>query len=118
MQKILAEHRETKVRVIAVWEPILPTDWRAPTSGTLSRLSDARVEQFWDRENLLAKLMLQQAPPSQPKPSCCNRAGILWDLIAVYPPGTVWQDTLPPAVLFDGPVVRASARVNLTNKPF
>ena len=33
------------------------------------------------------------------------RSGILWDLAAVYPPGSVWSDRMPTATLFNGPVV-------------
>jgi len=53
----------------------------------------------------LAKLMAISRD-EQTKPKCCTRSGILWDLIAVYPAQTSWSDRLPPAVVFDGPVVR------------
>jgi len=102
---MLGEHSNAKVRVFAVWEPILPTDFTAPSSGTLGRLSDARVRQFWDKDHALAKLMAV-SHDAQTKPKCCTRSGILWDLIAVYPAQTLWSDRLPPAVVFDGPVVR------------
>ncbi len=91
--------------MFAIWEPILPTDWSAPSRFTLDRLSDSRVRQFWDKEHVLAKLMADPLV-GQPKPKCCNRNGILWDLIAVYPAGALWSERLPPAVVFNGPVVR------------
>jgi hypothetical protein len=91
--------------VLAVWEPILPTDLTAPSSGTLGRLSDPRIRQFWDKDHALAKLMAI-SHAAQTKPKCCTRSGILWDLIAVYPAGSLWSDRLPLAVVFDGPVVR------------
>jgi hypothetical protein len=103
---MLDQHRDAKVRVFAVWEPILSTDWSAPSSFALDRLSDGRVRQFWDKEHSLAKVMAY-SHNAQTKPKCCTRSGILWDLIAVYPTGAVWSDQLPPAVVFDGPVVRA-----------
>jgi hypothetical protein len=106
VQKMLEQHATAKVRVFAVWEPILPTDWSAPSSFALDRLSDGRVRQFWDKEHSLAQVMAN-SHNAQTKPKCCNRNGILWDLIAVYPTGAVWSDRLPPAVVFDGPVVRA-----------
>src|SRR6266851_113849 len=100
---MLEQHAGTEVRVFAVWEPILPTDWTAPSSGVLGRLPDARVRQFWDKDQSLAKIMANSV---HTKPKCCARRGILWDLVAVYPPGAVWSDSLPAAVVFDGPVVR------------
>src|SRR6266849_6741261 len=102
---MLGEHLNAKVRVFAVWEPILPTDFTAPSSGTLGRLSDARVRQFWDNQHALAKLVAI-SHDAQTKPRCCTRSGILWDLIAVYPGQTSRSDRLRPAVVFDGPVVR------------
>jgi hypothetical protein len=92
--------------VFAVWEPILLTDWRRPVSGALNRLADARVAQFWDPGHILAKQMARDARDPQPKENCCERDGILWDLAAVYPPEAQWNGAMPPAVVFDGPVVR------------
>ena len=105
---MLDQHPGTKVKVFAVWEPILPTDWSAPTTSALRRLSDHRVAQFWDKEHLLAKAMAESRDPAS-KPDCCDRRGVLWDLIAVYPAAAVWGQTLPPATVFNGPVVRVIA---------
>ena len=105
---MLDQHPDNKVRVFAVWEPILPIDWGAPTTSALHRLSDHRVTQFWDKQHLLAKVMAESLDPES-KPDCCSRHGILWDLIAVYPGGTLWVQSLPPATVFNGPVVRVVA---------
>jgi hypothetical protein len=103
---MLGQRPDAKVRVFAVWEPILLTDWGKPTNFTLRRLSDRRVRQFWDKGHALANVMAESRSPKS-APDCCDRRGILWDLIAVYPAGAVWRQTLPPATLFNGPVVRA-----------
>ena len=93
------------MRVFAVWEPILPSDWMRPTAGVLGRIADARVTQFWDPGHVVAGLMARRL---EKKPECCERKGILWDLAAVYAPGAVWEDGLPPASYMNGPVVRVS----------
>lgn len=103
---ILRSHPGSKIRVFAIWEPILPTDWNSPTSGVLSRLSDRRVFQWWDKQHLIAHLLQQSAAGQDPQ--CCRRNGTLWDVIAVYPPGAQWMETLPPPALFAGPVVRGA----------
>jgi len=77
----------------------------------LGRLTDPRVKQFWDSNHLIAKQLAKDARPPQPEPGCCTRNGILWDLVAVYPPDAVWTQTMPPAVLFDGAVVRMEADI-------
>ena len=91
--------------MFAVWQPMLPTDWAAPASSVLRRLSDGRVQQYWDPNHLLAAQMKKDAGGPQPEQDCCIRSGILWDLAAVYPPGSVWSDRMPTATLFNGPVV-------------
>ena len=84
---------------------MLPTDWAAPASSVLRRLSDGRVQQYWDPNHLLATQMKKDARSPQPEQDCCTRSGILWDLAAVYPAGAVWSDRMPTATLFNGPVV-------------
>jgi hypothetical protein len=84
---------------------MLPTDWAAPASSALGRLSDRRVRQYWDPNHLLATQMKKDARAPQPEQDCCVRSGILWDLVAVYPPGSIWSDRMPAATVFNGPVV-------------
>ena len=93
------------MRVYAVWQPMLPTDWSAPSSSVLRRLSDGRVRQYWDPNHELAAQMKKDARPPQPEQDCCVRSGILWDLAAVYPAGALWSDRMPNASMFNGPVV-------------
>ena len=88
-----------------MWEPILPTDFSAPTTGVLRRARDRRVQQYWDPGHVLAKQMAADARPPQPKQDCCVRSGTLWDLVAVYSAGSRWDEKIPPAKVFNGPVV-------------
>ena len=70
-----------RVRVLVVWEPILPTDWSRPSGWVQSRISDPRVAQFWDREHLVAGELRRHFPRSQ---AAAQRKGILWDLAVLY----------------------------------
>jgi len=49
--------------------------------------------------------MKKDARAPQPEQDCCLRSGILWDLAAVYPPGSTWSERMPAATVFNGPVV-------------
>jgi hypothetical protein len=109
---MLQQHRQAKVQVFAVWEPILPIDWNAPSTSALQRLSDRRVRQLWDKDHVLAKAVADSRN-FESKPDCCERRGILWDLIAVYPPGGEWERSLPPATVFNGPVLRVVGRMKI-----
>ena len=99
------------MRVFVVWEPILRSDFMAPMTVVLRRIPDARARHYWDGDHLLARRMAKDARPPQPEPSCCDHDGILWDLAAVYPPSVRWEATLPPAVMFDGPVFRVKEKI-------
>jgi hypothetical protein len=109
---VLKRHPGSDIRVFAVWEPILPTDWSRPSSVVLDRLSDRRAVQMWDRHHLVANLLKQSAAGRDP--GCCKRNQTLWDIIAVYPPGARWTDSLPAPRLFAGPVVRGAPQWDTT----
>jgi hypothetical protein len=90
---------------------MLATDFAAPATFVLRRLADARVQQYWDPNHLLATQMARDARPPQPVQNCCERSGNLWDLAAVYPRGAVWAERLPTATVFDGPVVDVTDQI-------
>ena len=82
------------MRVFVIWEPVLPTDFVAPSTAALARIPDARVAQYWDRKRALSHLLGER-----------NRSTVVWDHIAVYAPGTLWEDTLPKPIYSDNPVL-------------
>jgi hypothetical protein len=113
----LKELGDQPVTVFAIWQPMLPTDWSAPTAGVLARLGDARVRQYWDPNHLVAKRIKDDARPPQPEPGCCERNGILWDLAAVYRADARWADRMPPALFIDGPVVAVTDGIGKVIQP-
>lgn len=80
------------MRVFVIWEPVLFTDWHAPGAGAVSRVPDARVTQFWDARRALS----QTIRPDH----------IVWDYVALFPPGARWADTFPTPQFSGAPVVR------------
>jgi hypothetical protein len=92
-EQLLHEINSEDVRVFVVWEPVLATDFMAPSTAALARIPDVRVAQYWDRKRALSHLLGEH-----------NRSTVVWDHIAVYAPGTLWQDTLPKSVYCDNPV--------------
>jgi hypothetical protein len=90
---LLREINRPDVRVFVIWEPVLATDFAAPSTAALGRIPDARAAQYWDRKRSLSHLLGEH-----------NRATVVWDHIAVYGRGTQWRDTLPMPVYSDNPV--------------
>jgi hypothetical protein len=106
MQEVLDEDPRLNVKVFSVWLPILRSDQGPPGRSALNRLPDERARHYWDPDKLVSERLARDARPPQPTQECCVRDGTLWDIAAVYPPGVKWTDRLPPAVVFDGAVVR------------
>jgi hypothetical protein len=100
------------VRVLVVWEPILATDWRPPSGGTLARIADSRARQFWDPKHVVSLELKDRASqtPSQPKPDCCIQKGFYWDEAILFPAGARWNDAAA-SVFWNGPVVRIVPRL-------
>jgi hypothetical protein len=102
-----------KLRVFVVWEPMLPTDWRKPTSGTLARVSDPRAVQFWDPDHLVSRDIVRDDPPASvlPAPNCCKDSGIYWDMAIIYPANSVWSEKAPTPLFRNGAVVSVASQV-------
>ncbi len=80
------------MRVFVVWEPVLVTDWHAPGAGAVGRIPDARVTQFWDPRRALSQTI--------------RRDHVVWDYVAIFPPGARWDETFPIPRFSGAPVVR------------
>jgi hypothetical protein len=93
----LREFSGKPLRAFVVWEPVLRTDWSSPSTAALARLSDSRTAQFWDRYRLVSHSMGEH-----------DRQSVVWDYIAVYQVGAVWERS-PPAAFYHGdPVVKVA----------
>ena len=107
----MRRHPGLPVRVFVVWQPMLPTDWAPPTTFAMNRISDRRAQQYWDPDHIVAKKLAADRRAPQPAEDCCERSGVLWDLVALYPKGGVWEDRMPVATVFNGPVVDVTPAV-------
>jgi hypothetical protein len=96
IQKLLDEQRDAAIKVLVIWEPVLPTDLGAPSTMTLKRISDLRVSQYWDKEHLVSQAFGEHDGES-----------VVWDYVAVYEPGKRWDKVLPEPTYSHDPVVRA-----------
>ena len=112
MQSILARRTGEKIRVFSIWEPARIIDVAPPGQWALSTLTDARVRQYWDPKHLVSTRLEADARPPQPEAECCYQRGMLWDVAVVYPAGVLWTDRLPPAILFNGPIVDLASAID------
>ena len=77
-----------------IWEPVLPTDWGAPSTSALKRVEGPQARQFWDKGRLLSRAMGEH-----------DKKSIVWDHIGIYQRGFMWKESPPKPVWEDGPVV-------------
>lgn len=96
IQRLLNEQHDPRIRVFVIWEPVLPTDLGAPSTRTLARLSDLRASQYWDKEHLVSQSLGEK-----------ERSSVVWDYVAVYAPGKLWDQVPPEPAYSSVPVVRA-----------
>jgi hypothetical protein len=96
LERLLREQHHPRLRVFVIWEPVLPTDFGAPSTATLQRISDLRASQYWDKGHLVSHLLGER-----------DRRSVVWDYVAVYPPGKLWDKAPPQPEAFGVPVVLA-----------
>jgi hypothetical protein len=94
---MIAELAAKPARIFVVWERVLFTDRSLPSTPTLGRIPDAEAAQFWDKERLISHSMGKH-----------DRRSIVWDYIAVYPQGAVWEASPPEPLYGGGSVVRVT----------
>jgi hypothetical protein len=100
LQDLLTRTPDPALAAFVVWEPVIWSDLAPPLTGVLGRVSDRRAAQIWDRE-LLVSAEVRRAIGAD------EDVSVVWDCVAVYPPGTRWDDRLPAPVFIDCPVVEA-----------
>lgn len=116
LQKLLDEEQAHPLSVIIVWEPVLLTDLGPPLSSVLSRVSDVEAVQLWDEGRTLSAFLVESVnrDPSLLAPGDSLPADmIVWDIVAVFPPGAIWS-TLPRPAYYGGPVVDVMDQVRST----
>ena len=110
IEEILQQRANQPLAVLVVWQPMLITDWGRPGAGTLGRLADHRVRQFWDADRTVAQALKTSFSEREAGLGCCVTDGVWWDLMAVFPPGMEWNERLPEPLLLDGTVEEGAER--------
>jgi hypothetical protein len=60
------------------------------------------------------QIKVTEVPPNNwqlrtKQPTCCRHSGTLWDLVALYPNGTSWEESEP--FYIDGPVYKVESEL-------
>jgi len=109
LEKVLEEEKTVPLRVLVVWEPVIDSDVGPPSARELARVSDKRATQFWDERRLLSQEMVEAARADAKHPERAERLkdeGIVWDFVAIFPPGARWEARVPEPDYYFSPVVK------------
>ena len=114
--EVLKARSDAPVRVLVVWEPVLPTDWGSPSPSLTAFVADRRATHFFDRDRRLSASM--GGPAMVQKLAADSKIefemkDVIWDVAFVYPPGARWGDRAAsaraPVVDFGGDLSAALA---------
>jgi hypothetical protein len=83
-----------------VWEHVTPGDrgMPIPTTPVLMRLSDPRVQQFWDPHRMLSGLIAHSLPrDTLSRMAEIDSTGrtVVWDCVAAFHAGVRWDAGFP-----------------------
>jgi hypothetical protein len=91
------------MRVFLVWSAVRNQDKKGLPDGTLDRVPDPRVTQFWDRKLDLSKKIVRDVtknPTAYELDDPIDSKTIVWDFAAVFPPGVRWERAFPVPAYF------------------
>jgi hypothetical protein len=111
VQRMLARNAGKSVTVLAVWNPILPTDWSTPGARDRSRLTDARVAHFWDPRHTVTAAIQRSGEAARLDPGCCFKKDRWWDFAAVFPPGVRWEAGSPRPSMVGGTIIEVAPQL-------
>lgn len=89
IESTLKDFPRASLRVFVVWERVLLTDVAPPSTTVLSRVTDRRAAQFWDRGRVLSQKILASGFQNP------LRGPVVWDMVALFPPGVRWEASFP-----------------------
>jgi len=104
LQDLLRKSPDPSLSVFVVWEPVIWSDLTPPLTSVLMHVSDRRAAQFWDRERLVSAGLLRVIEADEDD-------SVVWDCVAIYPPGARWGDDPPAPSFIDCPVVEVIEEV-------
>ena len=91
--ELLGQNTSQKLRVYAVWLPMLATDARDEWNGTT--MPDPRVMHFWDGKSEIGQWFAEQVE---------GYRGIAWDVYYLYGPDATWEEVPSPLIRSGGTI--------------
>ena len=102
------------VSLVVIWEPVILSDRRPPGRSVTQPIATLPAQRFWDGNLLASKSVVRTAlkhPEQLPAGVHIDESFIVWDIVALWPPGARWDDDMPLPEWFDSTVVDAEAEL-------
>jgi hypothetical protein len=108
---VIDEYPSEVLSILVVWEPVLPTDVAPPTTTALGLVHDPRAIQYWDAGRSLSADIVRSMTASPGRYGVDEHElgadTVVWDAVAVFPAGALWERDLPVPAFMDFPVVHS-----------
>jgi len=104
--QLLAQYPSAKLRVYAVWLPMLAGDAREEWDG--NTMPDPRVMHFWDGERAIGQWFAKEVE---------GYRGVSWDTYYLYGPDAKWESVPSPLVGSGGPIISEQAALKKQVSP-
>ncbi len=111
-KEVLEKFPSAKLRVYAVWQPMLPTDSRFTRRESL--LADPRVVHLWDRDKAVGRWFATYRGPQND----CFMGEVAWDLFYLFGADARWGERPDSLVACAGPVIEQSGKLAHAIRPF
>ena len=108
LDALLAEFPGAQIQVQLVWEPVLKTDIAAPLTGTLGRIDDPRVVQYWDPQRVISADLVRAVDENPSRfgfEEALPDGYVAWDAVVVFDGAARWERDVPTPLYYGGPVV-------------
>ncbi len=109
--EVLETFPSARLRVYAVWQPILPTDFRFTRRESV--LADPRVIHLWDRNKAIGRWFATYRGPQDD----CFMGDVAWDLFYLFGPDARWGESPDSLVACGGPVIEKSGTLAAAIRP-
>lgn len=102
------------VSLVVIWEPVIISDRHPPGRSVTQPIATLTAQRFWDGDLLASKSVVRTAlkhPERLPEGMHVDESFIVWDVVALWPPGARWENDMPLPEWFGSTVVDAEAEL-------
>ena len=100
---------------------MLVSDTNSPIAAVRARIADPRARSYWDPDQRISKtakpVLAKDETPLVGTPALIH-GDVVWDYVALWKPGRLWQDQFPAPDWHGAPAVQAAKPLEQTLRSY